>query len=508
MYYIDLMDINKEKNYQLIKCILVDEHDTYLGIKNIEECHRYPGILHRAFSIIIYNTENKILLQQRSKTKYTFPLHWTNSVCSHPRSEKHSMLYYVGKRIKEELGIEVDEKKIKYITKIKYKSRSDLNWCENEIDYIYVCKININENDINFNKNEINQIQFSSIDEIKQMIQNKILFSPWFRYLFNNLDLEYSNILNNNSKLEDIGDLSIYNNKRKYLINAPYYYINSNSGKKIRNLILDSICYYYNLENKEIEIIKTVINEIHNSSLLFDDIQDKSKYRRGAKCAHLLYGTALTINSALFQLMEAVYKIPEKIKNTVLESIITLIDGQGAEIYFTENRYVIDIENYMLIIKGKTSSLFTLPLKMATFFNKNKKYYDKHLELYNDIGIFFQKRDDYINIISQNYWKKKGFFQDFEEKKYGYPFVIYCQKWEKIYFKEEYSFKEKYKLYLTLHKSGILEIVYQQLSLEYKNLKEKGRDNPILSNKIFPLINIEKPILYSEKICFKYENQK
>ena len=185
------MEISNEKEHEKKNCIVVDEKDNFISIENIKKCHIFPGICHRAFSVLIYDSENKILLQQRAKTKYTFPLNWTNSVCSHPRSEKHDILYYVVKRIKEELGIIVDENELKYITKIKYKSRSDLIWCENEIDYVYICKINIKESDINFDKDEINQIKFVTIHEIKEMLENKLLFSPWFRYLFNNLGSSY-----------------------------------------------------------------------------------------------------------------------------------------------------------------------------------------------------------------------------------------------------------------------------------------------------------------------------
>ena len=272
-------------------------------------------------------------------------------------------------------------------------------------------------------------------------------------------------------------------------------------------MLIDSINIYFQINQEDLELIKMVLNEIHNSSLLIDDIQDHSVYRRGAKCAHILYGIPLTINSALFQIIESVYKTPKKMRDVFLQNIMKLIEGQGEDIYFTENGYIPSFTEYLEIIKKKTVSLFILPLQMVSGVANKKDNIEKYLELYSLIGFFFQKRDDYINIVSISYWKKKGFFQDFTEKKYGYPMVLYCSEYKKYFFKEHQDFNDKYNLYLELHNSGVLQEIYEKLLFDYQEIIKKSTNNQILNDIIIPSISIEKPFLYSKKICFKYENQ-
>ena len=65
--------------------ILVDEEDQVLGHDTKENCHQGEGILHRAFSLFLFNDRKQLLLQQRSEQKPLWPMYWSNSVCSHPR---------------------------------------------------------------------------------------------------------------------------------------------------------------------------------------------------------------------------------------------------------------------------------------------------------------------------------------------------------------------------------------------------------------------------------------
>ena len=65
--------------------ILVDDQDRELGFKPKTDCHTGKGVLHRAFSIFVFNSDNELLLQQRSPTKMLWPGYWSNTCCSHPR---------------------------------------------------------------------------------------------------------------------------------------------------------------------------------------------------------------------------------------------------------------------------------------------------------------------------------------------------------------------------------------------------------------------------------------
>lgn len=104
---------------------LVDEHDTVIGSASKKECHLKPGkgstddsgLLHRAFSVFLFNTKNELLLQQRSSSKITFPNQFTNSCCSHPRfneaelDERDNVGIKVAaqRRLEFELGIRPEE---------------------------------------------------------------------------------------------------------------------------------------------------------------------------------------------------------------------------------------------------------------------------------------------------------------------------------------------------------------------------------------------------------------
>src|ERR1700683_2955622 len=84
--------------------ILVDGSDRELGFLHKDLCHDGQGILHRAFSLLIFNDKGELLLQQRSAGKRLWPLYWSNSCCSHPRRGE-AMEAAIKRRLHEELGL-------------------------------------------------------------------------------------------------------------------------------------------------------------------------------------------------------------------------------------------------------------------------------------------------------------------------------------------------------------------------------------------------------------------
>ena len=83
--------------------ILVDDHDREIGFKAKADCHTGKGVLHRAFSIFVFNSDNELLLQQRSPSKMLWPGYWSNTCCSHPRRGE-AMATAVTRRLEQELG--------------------------------------------------------------------------------------------------------------------------------------------------------------------------------------------------------------------------------------------------------------------------------------------------------------------------------------------------------------------------------------------------------------------
>ena len=179
------------------KCILVDAEDREIGTDTKKNCHLLTninsGMLHRAFSVFLFDRSNKMLLQQRSATKITYPEHWTNSCCSHPLyidSERESQ---VGirkaaiRRLNYELGIEKSQLKVNdihYITRIQYRADNmphDGVFGEHEIDYCLIVKGTF---ELKPNSNEVKAVKFVNEYELKEMIEDSsFLLTPWFRLI-------------------------------------------------------------------------------------------------------------------------------------------------------------------------------------------------------------------------------------------------------------------------------------------------------------------------------------
>lgn len=194
------------------KCILVDQNDKPIGPETKKNCHLLEninkGMLHRAFSVFLFDKNEKLLLQQRSMHKITYPNHWTNTCCSHPlyiKDEMTSEQDHIGikraaiRRLNYELGIEtkaISINQIDYLTRIQYRAEnipSDGVFGEHEIDYVLFLKGNF---ELDLNKNEVKDIKYVSKYELKELIEEEknpnssILLTPWFKlicekFLFN-----------------------------------------------------------------------------------------------------------------------------------------------------------------------------------------------------------------------------------------------------------------------------------------------------------------------------------
>ena len=111
------MDSTQEKYLAEERCILVDENDVVLGSETKRACHLNvnieAGMLHRAFSVFLFNDKNELLLQKRSSAKVTFPDCWTNTCCSHPlhcaeemeETDHMGVKRAVRRKLNHELGI-------------------------------------------------------------------------------------------------------------------------------------------------------------------------------------------------------------------------------------------------------------------------------------------------------------------------------------------------------------------------------------------------------------------
>ena len=155
--------------------ILVDENDNVIGYKDKESCHNGQGILHRAFSIFIFNSRNELLLQRRSKHKRLWPLFWSNSCCGHPRKGE-TCIVAVKRRLKEELGIETE---LEYLFKFRYQAVFENIGSENELCSVYIGK---SDELPNINKEEIKEWRYISIEKLnKELEEHPEHYTPWFK---------------------------------------------------------------------------------------------------------------------------------------------------------------------------------------------------------------------------------------------------------------------------------------------------------------------------------------
>jgi isopentenyl-diphosphate delta-isomerase len=168
------------------QCILVDEQDRVIGKASKKDCHLMSnidrGMLHRAFSVLLFNTKNECLLTQRASTKITFPDFYTNACCSHPlhtplELEQTSQDPAIGvkraaqRRLAFELGIEPTEiplSDFRYITRILYKAPSNEGvWGEHEVDYILIIRKDVRLNPID---NEVRHFEYLNKRDFKSKI--------------------------------------------------------------------------------------------------------------------------------------------------------------------------------------------------------------------------------------------------------------------------------------------------------------------------------------------------
>ena len=158
------------------KVVLVNEKDEILGLMEKMQAHE-NGILHRAFSVFLFNSKGEMLLQKRAAEKYHSPNQWTNACCSHPRVDE-TYEQAAHRRIKEELGIDCHlEEKFWFI----YKADVGQNLWEHELDHVFVGNY---EGEFNLNKEEVAEVRYISLENLNLELENNPEnFTEWFKII-------------------------------------------------------------------------------------------------------------------------------------------------------------------------------------------------------------------------------------------------------------------------------------------------------------------------------------
>ena len=157
--------------------VLVNENDEPIGVMKKMEAHQ-KGLLHRAFSIFIFDSKGRMLLQQRSSEKYHGANLWTNACCSHPYPGE-KVEEAAQRRLKEELGFTT---KLNEIFSFTYYAKVENNLIEHEFDHVFAGEY---ENEIHPNPNEVCDYKFESMKQIEEEMQSHPeKFTSWCKIAF------------------------------------------------------------------------------------------------------------------------------------------------------------------------------------------------------------------------------------------------------------------------------------------------------------------------------------
>ncbi|KAF5708819.1 gibberellin cluster-GGPP-synthase [Fusarium globosum] len=179
-----------------------------------------------------------------------------------------------------------------------------------------------------------------------------------------------------------------WKSQRLKVADSPYNYILTLPSKGIRGAFIDSLNVWLDVPEDKAQVIKDVIDMLHNSSLIIDDFQDGSPLRRGKPSTHTVFGPAQAINTATYIIVKAIERIQEI--------------GQAMDLWWTANTILPSIQEYLLMVNDKTGALFRLSLELLAL-NSEAPISDSTLESLSSVvsllGQYFQIRDDYKNLI-------------------------------------------------------------------------------------------------------------
>jgi isopentenyl-diphosphate delta-isomerase len=157
--------------------VLVDEKNNQIGLMPKMEAHE-KALLHRAFSVFVFNKKGELMLQQRAASKYHSPLLWTNTCCSHQR-EGEGNLEAGKRRLQEEMGFTTD---LKEVFSFIYKAPFDNGLTEHELDHVLIGSF---DDAPNINKEEAENYKWMPMEDVKKDIEeNPSIYTEWFKIIF------------------------------------------------------------------------------------------------------------------------------------------------------------------------------------------------------------------------------------------------------------------------------------------------------------------------------------
>ena len=434
-------------------CLVVDSEDNTISSASKIECHRGAGIRHRAFSVLIFDSENRLLMQQRAEEKITFPGIWANSCCSHPLDiefengdAKNGVVHASKRKMLQELGIPIEVSETweyNHLGRFEYSCRWDEEWIEHEIDHVLVVRANT---ELNINENEIKEAKWLNHEELIEMLEGKNewegeVVAPWFRMIWKHFiephypDME-ALVKSNNQEIINCGRLSLVTDSstggdlRKALskhkdivekeimssmskmkqsrLHGAMTHLFTGGGKRYRAILPRLVGEATGTAHDGHYTLGSSIEIIHNFTLVHDDIMDQDPIRRGLNAVHIEYDDATAINAGDamlavgFEILADSEEIsPENLKflvQSIGEMVRKVAEGQQEDFDFEQRDYVTE-EEYIAMIAGKTSAMFeTCAETGAKLAGANSQVVGNMAEWGLKLGLCFQLMDDLIDI--------------------------------------------------------------------------------------------------------------
>ncbi|GMR47341.1 hypothetical protein PMAYCL1PPCAC_17536 [Pristionchus mayeri] len=215
----------------------------------------------------------------------------------------------------------------------------------------------------------------------------------------------------------------------EHALMAPFEYIRSMPGKHIRSQLAAAFNFWLKIDDDKLKQIGAIVEMLHNASLLIDDIEDGSVLRRGMPVTHSIFGAPRTINSANYVYFVALEKCVKlghpKAVEIFTHNLLELHRGQGKEIYWRDTVVAPSIEQYEQMVKQKTGGLFNLAVQLMQLFSHCTLEMQQLLDM---MALYFQIRDDLLNLCSADMAAQKTEAEDLTEGKFSYPIIVGLEK--------------------------------------------------------------------------------
>jgi geranylgeranyl diphosphate synthase type I len=434
--------------------IQVTEDDEVIGPISKFDSHNQVGSYHRAFSVLLFDSSGRLLLQRRASHKITFPDVWANSCCSHPLHSEDEMeskndlgvKRAAVRKLEQELGIapsQVPLDKFHFVTKMRYQARQDENWIEREVDHCLVIHADV---DVNPNPNEVSEIKWVSQSELEELLiadDSENIIAPWFRCIAARLmddDWWRPGCLKPDDLIHDMGDVShllpnatgadlmtsiaevkdlvelrieraLTHTSLDRLSGAMMHLVEG-GGKRLRATLPWLVAKAVGDSHSGLLDVGAAIEIIHNFTLVHDDIMDDDDIRRGRPAVHIAYDlpTAINAGDAMLAIAFEAMAVAEGIEAELVPFLVKRIgrmvrkcsEGQQLDIEFEDQEWVTEDE-YINMIHGKTAAMF---LTCAEVVSHLAGADSDTIQCMHDwglaLGLCFQLMDDLIDVLSDS----------------------------------------------------------------------------------------------------------